>query len=53
MHLFPVARSKRLTGEMTVMASGSDNAFARLEPVPDAIAGKVYRIGKEPAQVPR
>ena len=33
---------------MTVMASGSDNAFARLEPVPDAAAGKVYRIGKEP-----
>ncbi|HHH3123479.1 TPA: L-threonate dehydrogenase [Citrobacter freundii] len=39
---------KAADGEMTVMASGSDNAFARLEPVLDAIAGKVYRIGKEP-----
>lgn len=39
---------KAADGEMTVMASGSDNAFARLEPVLDAIASKVYRIGKEP-----
>ncbi|HGJ5065071.1 TPA: L-threonate dehydrogenase [Salmonella enterica subsp. enterica serovar Muenchen] len=39
---------KAAKGEMTVMASGSDNAFARLTPVLDAVAGKVYRIGKEP-----
>ncbi|EDW8121941.1 NAD(P)-dependent oxidoreductase [Salmonella enterica subsp. enterica serovar Sundsvall] len=39
---------KAANGEMTVMASGSDNAFDRLAPVLEAIAGKVYRIGKEP-----
>jgi putative dehydrogenase len=38
------------TGEMTVMAAGSDAAFARLQPVLDAVAGKVYRIGSEPGQ---
>ena len=32
---------------MTVMASGSDAAFARLAPVLDAVAGKVYRIGSD------
>ncbi|EBS4547606.1 NAD(P)-dependent oxidoreductase [Salmonella enterica] len=39
---------KAAKGEMTVMASGSDNAFARLKPVLDAVSGKVYRIGQEP-----
>ncbi len=34
-------------GDMTVMASGSDAAFARLAPVLDAVAGKVYRIGSD------
>lgn len=38
---------KAAAGEMTVMASGSDEAFARLQPVLDAVAGKVYRIGSE------
>ncbi|KQN54302.1 L-threonate dehydrogenase [Erwinia sp. Leaf53] len=38
---------KAASGEMTVMASGSDDAFARLQPVLDAVAGKVYRIGSE------
>ncbi|MEN9586265.1 MAG: hypothetical protein RLZZ616_3271 [Pseudomonadota bacterium] len=37
-------------GEMTVMAAGSDAAFARLQPVLDAVAGKVYRVGSEPGQ---
>ncbi|PKH20502.1 oxidoreductase [Enterobacterales bacterium CwR94] len=39
---------KAAAGEMTVMASGSDEAFAALQPVLDAVAGKVYRIGSEP-----
>ena len=34
-------------GEMTVMASGSDPAFKRLQPVLEATAIKVFRIGKE------
>lgn len=37
-------------GEMTVMASGSEQAFERLAPVLDAVAGKVYRIGPAPGQ---
>ncbi|MFB2905692.1 L-threonate dehydrogenase [Aeromonas jandaei] len=37
-------------GEMTVMAAGTDAAFAHLRPVLDAVAGKVYRIGIEPRQ---
>lgn len=37
-------------GEMTVMAAGADAAFARLQPVLDAVAGKVYRIGSAPGQ---
>jgi L-threonate 2-dehydrogenase len=32
-------------GNMTVMASGSDAAFLRAQPVLDAIAGKVWRLG--------
>ncbi|WP_258576053.1 NAD(P)-dependent oxidoreductase [Candidatus Pantoea persica] len=39
--------AKAATGEMTVMASGSDAAFARLQPVLDAVAAKVYRVGRE------
>lgn len=39
--------AKAALGEMTVMASGSDKAFALLQPVLDAVAGKVYRIGSE------
>lgn len=34
---------KAAAGDMTVMASGSDAAFARLAPVLDAVAGKAYR----------
>ncbi|MDA8249792.1 MAG: NAD(P)-dependent oxidoreductase [Rhodospirillales bacterium] len=33
-------------GRMTVMASGPDAAFARAQPVLDAIAGKVWRLGE-------
>ncbi len=33
-------------GTMTVMASGSEAAFARAEPVLEAIAGKVWRLGE-------
>jgi L-threonate 2-dehydrogenase len=34
-------------GTMTVMASGSDAAFAKAGPVLDAIAGKVWRLGDQ------
>ena len=42
--------AKAAAGEMTVMAAGSDEAFARLQPVLDAAAGKVYRCGKDIGQ---
>ncbi len=32
-------------GTMTVMASGSDAAFSKAQPVLDAISGKVWRLG--------
>lgn len=32
-------------GSMTVMGSGSDAAFAKAQPVLDAVAGKVWRLG--------
>jgi 3-hydroxyisobutyrate dehydrogenase len=34
-------------GTMTVMASGSEAAFAKAQPVLDAVAGKVWRLGDE------
>jgi len=34
-------------GEMTIMAAGSDAAFEKLQPVLDATASKVYKIGSE------
>lgn len=37
--------AKAATGEMTVMASGSAEAFAKCEAVLGAIAQKVYRLG--------
>lgn len=40
--------AKAAAGEMTVMASGPELAFEKLQPVLDAVAGKVYRIGEEP-----
>ncbi|WP_324043050.1 L-threonate dehydrogenase [Aeromonas dhakensis] len=41
---------KAEAGEMTVMAAGADAAFYQLQPVLDAVAGKVYRVGSEPGQ---
>ena len=39
--------AKAAAGQMTVMASGSESTFAQLQPVLDAVAGKVYRIGDQ------
>ncbi|EPC5667733.1 L-threonate dehydrogenase [Serratia liquefaciens] len=39
--------AKAAEGQMTVMASGAESTFQQLQPVLDAIAGKVYRIGEE------
>jgi L-threonate 2-dehydrogenase len=38
---------KAASGEMTVMASGTPEAFAKCEAVFEAIATKVYRLGNE------
>jgi L-threonate 2-dehydrogenase len=35
-------------GTMTVMASGSDDAFEKAQPVLDAISTKVWKLGAEP-----
>jgi putative dehydrogenase len=35
-------------GTMTVMASGSEPAFAKAQPVLEAISGKVWRLGDQP-----
>jgi putative dehydrogenase len=40
--------AKAASGTLTIMASGSPNAFARARHVLDAIAAKVYRLGDEP-----
>ena len=39
---------KATSGEMTVMASGSEAAFAKAQPVLDAVASKVWRLGEAP-----
>ncbi|MBL0168576.1 MAG: NAD(P)-dependent oxidoreductase [Propionivibrio sp.] len=39
--------AKAMAGEMTVMSSGVPAAYARCEPVLQAIAGKIYRLGDE------
>ncbi|WIM84675.1 NAD(P)-dependent oxidoreductase [Gallibacterium anatis] len=39
--------AKAVIGEMTVMAAGSKESFAALQPVLDATASKVYNIGEE------
>ncbi|GAK25714.1 L-threonate dehydrogenase [Serratia liquefaciens] len=39
--------AKAAEGQITVMASGAGSTFQQLQPVLDAIAGKVYRIGEE------
>lgn len=40
--------AKAASGEMTVMASGSAAAFARAEPVLQAVAAKVWNLGAAP-----
>jgi 3-hydroxyisobutyrate dehydrogenase len=40
--------AKAASGQMTVMASGRPEAFARTEAILGAIAAKVYRLGNEP-----
>lgn len=42
--------AKAAAGEMTVMAAGSAEAFTKLQPVLDAVAGKVYNIGADIGQ---
>ncbi|MEN4584491.1 MULTISPECIES: L-threonate dehydrogenase [Pantoea] len=39
--------AKAASGEMTVMASGSEAAFTQLQSVLGAVAAKVYRVGSE------
>jgi len=39
--------AKAATGDMTIMASGSAEAFSKLKPVLDATAAKVYNIGEQ------
>ena len=41
---------KAAAGEMTVMAAGSPDAFARCQSIFDAIAGKLYRLGESPGK---
>lgn len=41
-------RSGAQAGTMTVMASGSDAAFAKAQPVLDAISTKLWKLGAEP-----
>lgn len=40
--------AKALSGELSVMASGTEAAFAKAAPVLDAMAATVYRLGDEP-----
>jgi 3-hydroxyisobutyrate dehydrogenase len=41
---------KAAEGQLTVMASGREAAFDQCEPLFDAIAGKLYRLGEKPGQ---
>ena len=40
--------AKAAAGDMTIMASGAPEAFAKCAPVFDAIAARVYRLGDRP-----
>lgn len=40
--------AKALAGEISIMASGPDEAFRRAAPVLDAIAANVFRLGDKP-----
>jgi putative dehydrogenase len=42
--------AKAAAGEMSVMAAGAPDTFARCERIFDAIAGKLYRLGEQPGQ---
>jgi L-threonate 2-dehydrogenase len=42
--------ARAATGELTVMASGTEEAFRRAGPCLDAIAARVYRLGDQPGQ---
>ncbi|HRX36048.1 MAG TPA: NAD(P)-binding domain-containing protein [Aestuariivirga sp.] len=42
--------AKAATGQLTVMASGSAEAFAAARPALDAMAATVYELGSEPGQ---
>lgn len=42
--------AKAASGEMTVMASGSKEAFEKAQPLLDAISEKVYQLGDKPGQ---
>jgi putative dehydrogenase len=42
--------AKAATGELSIMSSGPDAAYAKCEAVFDAIAAKVYRLGTEAGQ---
>lgn len=42
--------AKAASGEMTIMASGSPEAFARAEPFLKAVAAKVFQLGPEIGQ---
>ena len=39
-------------GALTILASGSPQAFAKARPALDALAGKVYELGDEPGPPP-
>ncbi len=39
--------AKAMAGEMTIMSSGVPAAYAKCDPVLQAIAGKIYRLGDE------
>jgi len=39
---------KALAGEMTIMASGCDNAFAGAQAALDAVARQIFRLGDQP-----
>jgi 3-hydroxyisobutyrate dehydrogenase-like beta-hydroxyacid dehydrogenase len=45
--------AKAAAGAMTVMASGPEAAFARAQPVLDAIATRVFRLGDAPGAASR
>ncbi|SBV96042.1 putative dehydrogenase, with NAD(P)-binding Rossmann-fold domain [uncultured delta proteobacterium] len=42
--------AKAMQGQITYMASGSDEAFAKAEPVIRATAAKMYRMGDKPGK---